>query len=52
MATQSSILTWRIPWTGGEWQATVLGVSRVGHNLATKPPPPTVLNPSGAPQCS
>ena len=21
------------------WQATVHGVSRVGHNLATKPPP-------------
>ena len=21
------------------WQATVLGVARVGHNLATKPPP-------------
>ena len=23
----------------GAWQATVHGVSRVGHNLATKPPP-------------
>ena len=22
------------------WQATVHGVTRVGHNLATKPPPP------------
>ena len=24
--------------TGG-WEATVLGVTRVGHDLATKPPP-------------
>ena len=24
----------------GAWQATVCGVARVGHNLATKPPPP------------
>ena len=23
----------------GAWQATVRGVSRVGHNLVTKPPP-------------
>ena len=23
----------------GAWQATVLGVARVRHNLATKPPP-------------
>ena len=40
MATHSSILAWRIPCTeepGG--LHTVHGVSRVGHNLATKPPP-------------
>ena len=24
---------------GGAWPATVHGVARVGHNLATKPPP-------------
>ena len=24
----------------GVWQATVHGVARVGHDLATKPPPP------------
>ena len=24
----------------GDWQATVDGVARVGHNLATEPPPP------------
>ena len=23
----------------GAWQATVHGIARVGHNLATKPPP-------------
>ena len=36
MATHSSILTWRIPWTeepGGQ-QST--GSQRVGHDLATK----------------
>ena len=25
----------------GAWQATVHGVTRVGHDLLTKPPPPT-----------
>ena len=39
MATHSSILAWRIPWTG-VWRATVHGVTRVGHDLATKSPPP------------
>ena len=24
----------------GAWQATLHGVARVGHHLATKPPPP------------
>ena len=28
------------PMDKGVWQATVHGVSRVGHNLVTKPPPP------------
>ena len=27
----------------GAWQATVHGVARVRHNLATKPPPPAIL---------
>ena len=35
-ATHSSILAWRIPMDRGAWQATVHGVQRVGHNLATK----------------
>ena len=28
------------PMDRGVWQATVHGVTRVGHGLATKPPPP------------
>ena len=27
----------------GAWQATVHGVARARHDLATKPPPPTLL---------
>ena len=27
LATHSSILDWKIPWTGGAWQATVHGVA-------------------------
>ena len=34
MATHSSILAWK-----GAWQTTVHGVTRVGHDLATKAPP-------------
>ena len=36
MATHSSILAWRIPWTeepGGLW---LMGTQRVGHNLVTE----------------
>ena len=43
MAIHSSILAWKIPMDRGAWQATVRGVARVGHDLATKPPPPTLL---------
>jgi len=36
MATHSSILTWRIPWTKrGAWWAIVHGITRVRHDLAT-----------------
>ena len=28
MATHSSILAWRIPWTRGAWKATVHGVAK------------------------
>ena len=37
MATHSSILASRIPMDRGAWQATVPGVTRVRHDLATKP---------------
>ena len=40
MATHSTILAWRIPMDRGNCQATVHGVARVRHDLATKPPPP------------
>ena len=36
MVTHSSIPAWRIPWTE-EPGATVYGVPRVRHHLATKP---------------
>ena len=36
----SSILAWEIPWTEGTRQATAHGITRVGHDLVTKPPPP------------
>ena len=40
IATHSSILAWRIPWTEGPGGLQVHGVARVRHNLATKPPAP------------
>ena len=40
MATYSNILAWRIPRTEEPGRLhTVHGVSRTGHDLATKPPP-------------
>ena len=39
MTTHFSILAWRIPWTEDAGQATVHVVTRVRHDLATKPPP-------------
>ena len=38
MVTHSSTLAWKIPWRGA-WWAIVHGVTRVGHDLVTKPPP-------------
>ena len=37
IATHSDILAWRIPMDSGAWQATVHGVARLRHDLATKP---------------
>ena len=42
LATQSSILAWRVPTDRGAWQATVHGVERVRHDLVTKPPLPPI----------
>ena len=39
MATHFSIPVCRIPQTRGAWWATFHGVTRVRHNLVTKPPP-------------
>ena len=39
MATPSSILAWRIPWTEEPGGPQSMGL-QVGHNLATRPPPP------------
>ena len=41
MAAHSSILAWEIPRTEKPGGLQSMG-SRVGHNLATEPPPPTV----------
>ena len=39
MTTHSSIPAWKIPWTEEARGLTVQRVTRVGYNLATKPPP-------------
>ena len=45
MATHSSILAWRIPWTEEPGALQSIGFARVGHILATEPPPKgTCLN--------
>ena len=43
MATHSSILAWRIPWTEEPGGLQSTGVARVGHDLATKPLPLLLL---------
>ena len=44
IATHFSILAWEIPWAKEPGWATVHGITRVGHNLATKPSPPIDFN--------
>ena len=44
MATHSSILTWRIPWTEEPGRLQSMGITRVGHDLVTKPPPEVLKN--------
>ena len=38
MATHSSILAWEITWTEEPGRLQSVGVARIGHDLATKPP--------------
>ena len=38
MATHSSILAWRLPWTEEPGGLQSMGSQRAGHDLATKPP--------------
>ena len=40
MATHSSILAWEISWTEEPGRQQSMGVTGVGHSLATKPPSP------------
>ena len=43
MATHSSVLAWEIPWTEEPGELNkVLEVTGVGHDLVTKPPPPSI----------
>jgi hypothetical protein len=42
VATHSSILAWRITWTEEPRGLQSMGSQRVGHDLATKPPPPSI----------
>ena len=42
MATHSSTLAWRIPWTEEPGGLRTMGWQRVGHNLGTKPSPCSV----------
>ena len=37
MATHSSILAWKIPWTEEPGGLQSMGSQRVGHDLATRP---------------
>ena len=39
MATRSSILAWRIPWTEEPGRRQSMESQRVGHDLVTKRPP-------------
>ena len=43
MATHSSILAWRMPWTEEPGGLQLMGLQRVGHDVTTKPLPPPLL---------
>ena len=40
MATHSCIFAWRVPWTEEPGRLQSIVLQRVGHDLATKSPPP------------
>ena len=42
MKIHSSVLAWESPWTEEPGRLQSVGVTRVGHNLATKPLPPSL----------
>ena len=44
MATYSIILVWEVPWTEEPSGLTVHGVTRVRHDLASKPPPTLTIS--------
>ena len=41
LATHSNMLAWEIPWTEKPVGLQSMGVAKFGHDLVTKPPPPT-----------
>ena len=43
MATHSSILAWRIPWTEEPGGLLSIASQRAGHDLVTKPPPHHIM---------
>ena len=46
MAMHSNTLAWKIPWTEEPVRLQPMGVSRIRHNLAIKPPPLPILRAS------
>ena len=44
MATHSSILAWKIPWTEEPGRLQSMGSQRVGHDLVTEQPQQCSLN--------
>ena len=47
MATHSSILAWKVPWTEEPCGLKSTGLQRVRHDWATEHPPPSLFTPSG-----
>ena len=48
MATHSSVLAWRIPWTEEPGGLQSMGSQRVGHNLMIKQQQQAFLKPQGS----